>query len=117
MKNILEYKNYIATVNYANEDETFYGKIEGINDLVLFEGQSVSELKSSFQEAVIDYLETCKEIGKEPEKVYKGVFNVRVPKSIHKKISEIAIKKGLKLNDLVNKTLKYLVSNEEQVLN
>lgn len=116
MKNYLEYKNYIGTVNYANEDSIFYGKIEGINDLVSFEGQTVSELKKGFKDAVTDYLETCKEIGKEPNKTYKGVFNVRVSKKVHQEIAEIAIKNNLKLNDLVNKALKYLVNNEDAIL-
>jgi len=116
LKNYLEYKNYIGTVNYANEDNIFYGKIEGINDLISFEGASVIDLKKGFEDAVTDYLESCKEIGKEPNKTYKGVFNVRVPKETHQKISEIAVKKGMKLNELVNKTLDYLVKNEDAVL-
>lgn len=64
--NRLEYKDYIATVNFSAEDEVFYGKIEGINDLVTFEGSSVDELKQSFEDSVDDYLETCKELGKKP---------------------------------------------------
>jgi len=116
MKNYLEYKDYIGTVNYSAEDTTFYGKVQGINDLVVFEGSSVVELKKGFKEAVIDYLETCKEIGKEPNKMYKGLFNVRISSNVHKEISHIAIRKGMKLNDLVNKTLIYLVDNENEVL-
>jgi len=116
MKNYLEYDDYIGTVNYSAEDGIFYGKIEGINDLVLFEGESVSDLKKGFKESVDDYLETCKELGKEPNKVYKGVFNVRVPSNIHKKLSLIASKNGLKLNELVKKTFNYLVENESKVL-
>lgn len=116
MKNYLEYKDYIGTVNYANEDSIFYGKIEGINDLVLFEGASVNELKKGFEDAVTDYLETCKELGKEPNKAYKGVFNVRTSKNVHKKISEIALKNNLKMNDLINKALNYLVDNEDVIL-
>ncbi len=116
MKNVLEYKNYIGSVNYCSEDSVFYGKMEGINDVVLFEGESVSELKKGFEDAVTDYLETCKEIGKEPNKIYKGVFNVRISKKVHKEISIIALKKGIKLNELVNKTFHYLVNNENKVL-
>jgi predicted HicB family RNase H-like nuclease len=117
MKNYLEYDDYIGTVNYSAEDDVFYGKIEGINDLVLFEGESVSELKGNFKEAINDYLTTCEELGKEPNKVYKGVFNVRVPSNIHKKLSIIASKNGLKLNELVKKTFNYLVENENKILN
>ncbi len=116
MKNHLDYKEYIGTVNYSAEDDVFYGKVEGINDLVLFEGESVQELKDSFVDSVDDYLATCKELGKEPDKTYKGVFNVRIPSNVHKKISKIASKKGIKLNELVNRTLKYLVENENKVL-
>ena len=79
MSDILQYKGYYASVNFSVEDDVFYGKIIGINDLVSFEGTSVSELKHSFQEAVEDYLETCSLIKKVPEKTYKGSFNVRIP--------------------------------------
>ena len=45
MKDVLEYKDYLAIVHFSAEDEVFYGKIQGINDLVTFEGRSVAELK------------------------------------------------------------------------
>ena len=84
MKDILTYKGYIGTVHFSAEDDVFYGKIEGIRDLVSFEGQSVDELKKAFQEAVEDYLEFCKQIGKRPEKSYKGSFNIRISPEIHR---------------------------------
>ncbi len=34
------------------------------------------------------------EIGKEPNKTYKGIFNIRVSSEVHKRISLIAIKKN-----------------------
>lgn len=55
MNNTITYKNYIGTVEYSQEDDIFHGKINGINDLVTFEGDSVSKLKSAFKEAVEDY--------------------------------------------------------------
>ena len=45
MNDILEYKSYYAEVHFNSEDEVFYGKIIGINDLVSFEGTTVKELK------------------------------------------------------------------------
>ena len=47
MKNTLEYKGYLGTVEYSNEDNCLYGKIIGIDDLVNYEAQSVEELSSS----------------------------------------------------------------------
>ena len=52
MDNILKYNDFIATVKYSEEDEAFIGRIEGIDSVVSFEGQSVKELKSAFREAV-----------------------------------------------------------------
>ena len=62
MENTLEHKNFIGSVSFSSEDEVFHGKIEGIDDLVSFEGITVSELKSAFEEAVEDYVEICLQI-------------------------------------------------------
>lgn len=34
----MKYKNYIGSVSFSDEDNVFYGKIEGINSMVNFEG-------------------------------------------------------------------------------
>src|SRR5258706_6757720 len=82
---MLEYNGYFGTVDFSAADRVFYGKVFGINDVVTFEGTTVEELESSFRSQVDDYLQTCKEIGKEPEKMFKGVFNVRIKPELHKK--------------------------------
>lgn len=41
--NTVNYKGFIGSVAYREEDNTFFGKIEGINALVNFEGDSVFE--------------------------------------------------------------------------
>jgi predicted HicB family RNase H-like nuclease len=116
MKNYLEYKGYIGTVEFSAEDKVFFGKIQGINDLVTFEGISVNELEKSFHESVLDYLETCASLNKAPDKVFKGSFNVRVSQELHQKTALLASKKGLNLNDVVKEALNYIV-NHEEVLN
>lgn len=117
MKNYLEFRGYQGTVEYSAEDNCLFGQIIGINDLVNYEALEVSELKKAFEEAVTDYLETCTELGKEPEKIFKGVFNVRTSKQVHKKLALLAARKNMKLNELATKAFTYLVDNEEIVLN
>jgi predicted HicB family RNase H-like nuclease len=90
MNDIIQYKDFLASVHFSSEDEVFYGKVLGINDLISFEGSSVRELKKSFQEAIEDYLETCEQVGKEPNKTYKGTFNVRIPTQLHKEAAVFA---------------------------
>ena len=111
MSDILEYKGYYAVLNFSAEDEVFFGKLIGINDLVSFEGNSVTELKAAFQEAVDDYLETCRELKKQPEKTYKGVFNVRIPSELHRKAAMVAAQKKLTLNELVRTAIDNLVKD------
>ena len=110
MSDSMTYKGYIGTVRYSEEDEIFHGKIEAINDLVMFEGTSVKELKKAFHEAVDDYLETCKEMGREPQKPFKGSFNVRISSELHRKAVERATRMGVSLNQLVQKALEEKVA-------
>lgn len=106
MKDAMTYKGYIGLVRYSSEDEVFHGKIDAINDLIMFEGKSVQALKKAFHEAVDDYLETCQKMGREPNKPFKGSFNVRVPVELHRIAATKAAKLGLSLNQLVQKALE-----------
>ena len=46
--NTLTYKGYMGSVNFSEKDSVFFGKIEGIDGLVNFEGESVKELTEGF---------------------------------------------------------------------
>lgn len=115
MKDTLEYNGYTSTVTYSTNDEVLYGKIFGINDLVTFEAESIKELKTAFQEAVEDYIVTCKEVGKEPDKVFKGVFNVRIPGELHRDATVIAVRNKVTLNDFVKTAIRYAVNHPQEV--
>jgi len=106
MSNILRYKGYTGSVEYSEEDEIFYGKIEFITDSVLYEGSSVEELKRNFQEAVEDYIEACSEIGKEPQKPFKGRILTRINPELHKKAALIALQNRISLNKFVEKAIQ-----------
>lgn len=112
MKNTITYKNFIGSISFSSEDEVFHGKIEGIDDLVTFEGTTVEELKNAFQDAVEDYLELCAEIEKKPGKSYKGTFNVRIKPELHQKIARKALIKGYSLNQFVEKALEDFMVKE-----
>jgi predicted HicB family RNase H-like nuclease len=112
MKDLLIYRDYIGSVHFNSEDEVFFGKIEGIDDLVSFEGSSVTELKKSFEEAVEDYIEICKINKNKNEKSYKGSFNVRIPSEIHKKAKRLSIIKGISLNQFIQHAVEEEVKRE-----
>lgn len=106
MKNLMRHKGFIGSVHYSPEDDLFHGRVEGIDDLVSFEGRSVAELKKSFREAVEDYHELCQKVGKDLNKSYGGTFNVRVAPELHKRAVRKAISEGISLNRLVRRALE-----------
>jgi len=60
MNNVLNYKGFIGSVQFsANDNLFFFGKIEGINDLITFEGESVKELTDAFHFVVDEHIKDC----------------------------------------------------------
>ena len=67
------------------------------------------ELKEAFKEAVEDYLDICERQGKEPQKAYKGSFNVRIDPELHKRAVLAAMSDNISLNQLVEKAVESYV--------
>lgn len=112
-KKVLSYKDYIGSVHFNAEDEVFFGKIEGIDGLVLFEWKSVEKLKKTFEESVKDYMSLCKENSKEIEKSYKGSFNVRIAPELHRKAKRKTTLLGISLNQFIQKAVEDELKQEK----
>lgn len=106
MKDKLKYKNLYGSVHFDTENLIFFGKIEEIDDLVTFEGTTVDEIKTSFEEAVEDYLEICELTGRDVKKKYKGTFNVRIDPKLHQRAVENSFELGISLNQFVQKAIE-----------
>lgn len=109
MSNVLEYKGYYGTVEFSAADKVLFGKVIGVNSLISFEGESVQNLKEDFERAIDDYLEMCAEKNIEPEKAYKGSFNVRVSPELHKNLVLYSASHGQTLNSTVEEAIKQYV--------
>ncbi|MEO1013233.1 MAG: type II toxin-antitoxin system HicB family antitoxin [Bacteroidota bacterium] len=72
MSDRLCYKGYSGSVDNCTEDHVLHGRVIGISDLVTFEASSVSELKSAFRKSVEDYIKTCRELKKEPDRPFNN---------------------------------------------
>ena len=99
--NTLKYKGFIGSVAFSEDDHVFFGKIEGIDGLVNFEGESVDESINAFHEAVDDYLTYCAEEGIEPHKSYSGSLNVRLTPDIHSRVAYLAKQAGVSINSFI----------------
>ncbi len=108
MSNIMNYKGYTGSVEFSEADGVFYGKVMGIRALISYEGETAKELVDDFHGAVDDYLSLCEDEGKEPEKAYKGSFNVRISPELHRNAAIFAAAHQMSLNSFVENA----VSNE-----
>lgn len=112
MSSYLHYKDYVGSIEFSEEDAVFYGKVIGIKDLISFEGKSVSAITKDFQRAVDEYLVYCAECGKEPDKPFKGSFNVRIGTELHRKVALTAFRHGISLNTFIEKAIRSSVETQ-----
>lgn len=101
MKNTMEYKGYIGSVEFSEEDELFFGTVQGIRSLISYEGTTAKELVTDFHDAVDDYLLLCRDEHIAPEIAYKGSFNVRLGTELHKKAAVYSMNHQQSLNSFV----------------
>ena len=108
----LEYNGYTGSIEYSREDGLLYGKVLGIKGLISYEGKTGKALEKDFREAVDVYLQDCKERGVEPEKPFKGSFNVRISAKLHRKAALIAMEEKMSLNSFVEESIRERISKE-----
>jgi predicted HicB family RNase H-like nuclease len=106
MKNTMSYRGYYGSVEFSDKDRVFFGWIIGINDRITFDGKSVNDLRNDFQEAVDEYLKVCAQLGKEPEKTYRGTFNVRIAPALHRQLAFFSASNGKTLNATVEEAIR-----------
>lgn len=104
--NVMRHKDYLARLEYSDEDDSFVGHIAGIRDVVGFHGDSVSELRTAFDEAVDDYLQTCERLKRPPQRPYSGKVMLRLDPSLHAKAAMTAQAQGKSLNAWAQEALR-----------
>ena len=114
MDNMMEFKGYYSNPRYSAEDNIFWGKLDGINDSISFEGTSVNELQAAFAEAVEDYLDTCKRNGMTPKTPFRGRFEINITPDLHRKIAVFAANRDVSFNHAVETALKGYFAGMEQ---
>ena len=112
MNNTMEYKGYVGSVEFSEADALFFGKVMGIRALISYEGENARDLVEDFHGAVEDYLAMCDAEGIEPEKAYKGSFNIRISPELHKQAVITATARQMSLNSFVESSIARAVLAE-----
>ena len=86
------------------------------------QGETLEETYQNIEEARCLWMESMYEDsneiplpGNELEKQYSGKFNVRIPKSLHRKLDEMAEQEGVSLNHYLVSTLSRAVGQKEAI--
>lgn len=101
------YKGYYAKVDFDTEDMLIVGEVIGVSDSLNFHAETKDQIIPMFHQCIDNYLTFCKEVGKDPEKSYKGSFNIRVTPEFHKRADVAAAERGISLNQFVSDAIEH----------
>ena len=87
MSNFISYKGYTKSMVYDTEDKIIVGRVQDVDDIISFHGESVAECESNFHAATDDYLAASEELGSAPEKPKPSpIMNVMTVDDYHARI-------------------------------
>ncbi|WP_300502800.1 type II toxin-antitoxin system HicB family antitoxin [uncultured Duncaniella sp.] len=101
----LKYKGYTGSVEFSEEDNCLFGRVQGIRSLISYEGDSIESLRADFEEAIDFYLQSCRERGVEPARPYSGRFVVRISSELHSELSRFASEQHSTVNQIVTRAI------------
>lgn len=118
MANMLKYRGYHGSVEFSEEDGLLVGSVFGIRDSLCYHGKSVEEIEDAFHDCVDTYLELCQKHNREPDKEYRGTFNIRISPDLHRQAALEAEKEGISLNQFIQNAVeeKLMPSRYEKIV-
>ncbi len=103
---LLKYKGYTGSVEFSEEDNCLFGKVQGLRGtLISYEGDTVEDIRQDFQNMIDSYLESCKARGVEPARPYSGRLVLRMSSDLHGRIAAAATQANTSINDFINNAL------------
>ncbi len=98
MSNAMTYKGYTASMVFDAEDKVIVGRVQDIDDIIAFHGESVAEFETNFHTAIDDYLAASLELGSPPERPASGKVMLRIAPEVHAAALKAAARSGTSLN-------------------
>ena len=108
MSSTMTYKGQTARIEFDARDDILVGRLVGITDVVSFHADNVADLRVAFEEAVDDYLDTCAQLDRPPQKTYSGKLSLRLGPELH---ATVAVKAELQ-HKSINQWVADVLSRE-----
>ncbi len=115
--NIFRYIGFIGSIEADSDDKILHGKLLYINDLVTYEAPTIPKLEVEFKKAVDDYLQTCKQLNREPMKPFKGSLNIRIGAELHREAALHAATTGISINEFIKSAVQNKIYQEDNRIN
>lgn len=109
MKETFKYRGFEGSMDFSLEDECLVGEVLFVRSKIIYIGETYSELKQSFEEAVDAYILHCEANNIKPEKPCSGTFNVRVGTNLHQSAIKLAYQNNISLNEVVIRALEHFL--------
>ena len=106
MNNVMNIEGHTAVINFDPDLNQFRGEFTGLNGGADFYADSVEALRVEGARSLKTFLAVCEDRGIEPYKNFSGKFVVRVPASLHARLTEAASAAGVSLNQWVRQALE-----------
>ena len=120
MRSVMNYQTpagvYTGVFAYDDEADLFHGEVVNVGAVLTFQGRSIDELKQALKDTVDDYLEWCKERGKEPQKPLSGNIPLRLGPQLHRDVAAAALQEKKSLNQFVRDVLADHIARGGQVI-
>ena len=112
MSTLLSYKTYTAKVEFDPEAQIFQGRVLDIDAPVTFEVENSKEVKQEFEKSVDRYLTLCKQLGKTPDRPFKGNIAFRTSPETHREICLASAQADLSINSWMDRALAQAARRE-----
>ncbi len=112
MTSTLKYKGYTGTIEIDTDAERLCGRVLFIRGLIVYEADTLPELRRNFESAIDDYLASCASDGTTPEKSASGTFNVRIGPELHAEAVIAAHHAGISLNEWMKRSVQAQLLSE-----
>lgn len=109
---MIEYKGYIGVVEFDPEIDSFHGTVVNTNDIITFYGSSVAELREEMQKSVEEYLEFCREQGRNPEQPFSGKLIIQTSPELHRRIVLEATRRQVSMDAYIHEILEKALAAE-----
>ena len=105
---MMEYKGYVAEVEFDDSVEVLHGRIvnSGPYPIATFEATDARELRREFERSVDEYLKWCEEDGVEPRRPFSGKLNLRLGSELHSVVAEAALANRMSINSWIVQALR-----------